>query len=349
MSGAAYSQAAPHSAAGLPFLPNWTAEGDQVDAEFGSRAAPAGNVNGDGYDDVIVSAPNYDHGQIDEGMVYLYYGSASCLSATPGWTAEGDASTYRLGISAAGAGDVNGDGYDDLIVGVSNYTNGEDDEGGAFVYYGSATGPSATPDWIAESNQSICGFGARVASAGDVNGDMGSRAQSPRPALEGAEEWQPALFHDFHRLETVQATWEVLLATLGQYHAGRAEERLMAGADFGSLHSSLDDWEPPSISRVDSWPVGSQIHFEVAAADASGLYAVLVTYTAGEGKWHSLRLAPAGSGTWTASTPAGTEIEFFVQAADMAGNVTLRDDQGAYFRPSERLFQIYLPLVVRGE
>jgi hypothetical protein len=57
-------------------------------------------------------------------------------------------------FSVASAGDVNGDGYSDVIVGAYRlFDNGQTDEGRAFVYHGSASGLSTTPNWTAESNQ----------------------------------------------------------------------------------------------------------------------------------------------------------------------------------------------------
>jgi hypothetical protein len=128
-------------------------------------------VNGDGYADVIVGAPNYDNGQADGGRVSVYHGSAGGLSTTPVWTAESDQASAYFGNSVATAGDVNGDGYADVIVGAPNYDNGQTDEGRAFVYHGSAGGLSATPNWTAESNQADAYFGSSVGTAGDVNGD----------------------------------------------------------------------------------------------------------------------------------------------------------------------------------
>ena len=133
--------------------------------------ATAGDVNGDGYADVIVGAPNYDNGQTDEGRAFVYYGSASGLSTTANWTAESNQASAYFGYSVATAGDVNGDGYADVIVGAPNYDNGQTDEGRAFVYHGSASGLSATANWTAESNQASAYFGYSVATAGDVNGD----------------------------------------------------------------------------------------------------------------------------------------------------------------------------------
>jgi hypothetical protein len=159
------------SASGLTTSPAWTAEGDQFEALFGASVASAGDVNGDGYSDVIVGAELYDSGETNEGQAFVYLGSASGLAASPAWTAGSGQPGARFGASVATAGDVNGDGYADLIVGASEYSNGQDVEGRAYVYLGSASGPSASPAWTAEGNQTWAYFGGSVASAGDVNGD----------------------------------------------------------------------------------------------------------------------------------------------------------------------------------
>jgi hypothetical protein len=97
--------------------------------------ATAGDVNGDGFSDVIVSAPFYDNGQTDEGEAFVYHGSAAGLSTNGAWTGESNQVGALFGFSVATAGDVNGDGFSDIIVGAYEY-NGEFNEGAAFVYYG---------------------------------------------------------------------------------------------------------------------------------------------------------------------------------------------------------------------
>ncbi|MBI2931148.1 MAG: FG-GAP repeat protein, partial [Planctomycetes bacterium] len=160
------------SSSGLSAAPNWTKEGDQVDAWFGRSVAMAGDVNGDGYSDVIVGAPQYTNGQAQEGQAFVYHGGAGGLSATANWTAQRDKIGAQLGTSVATAGDVNGDGYSDVIIGAPYFTNGETNEGIAMVYHGSSSGLSASVGWLAESNQlDTPQFGASVACAGDVNGD----------------------------------------------------------------------------------------------------------------------------------------------------------------------------------
>jgi hypothetical protein len=146
---------------------DWTALGGQAGAFFGERLATAGDVNGDGYSDVIVGA-RYDNGEVDEGRAYVYYGSASGLSASPSWTYENDEEGSLLGHGVASAGDVNGDGYDDVIVGASRVG---DNRGRVYLFHGSAAGLDASPDWVQDGPQNFSLFGWSLAGAGDVNGD----------------------------------------------------------------------------------------------------------------------------------------------------------------------------------
>jgi hypothetical protein len=159
------------NATGLAATPAWTAEGESFKAFFGGSVAGAGDVDNDGFDDVVIGAHGYDSDQANEGRAYLFRGTSGGLEAVHSWMVEGDQIDAFLGRSVAGAGDVNNDGYDDVIIGADGYTNGEAGEGGAFLYLGSATGPGATPDWTAESDQIDAELGYAVAGTGDVNND----------------------------------------------------------------------------------------------------------------------------------------------------------------------------------
>src|SRR5206468_11287265 len=82
--------------------------------------------------------PYYDNGEVDEGRAFLYLGSASGLSTTPAWTAESNQATAYFGYAAAGAGDVNGDGFADVIVGAYQFDDPQTNEGKVDLYYGNA-------------------------------------------------------------------------------------------------------------------------------------------------------------------------------------------------------------------
>ncbi len=160
------------SAAGLSPNPDWTVPDVFENAELGIAVSTAGDVNNDGYSDVIVGAYRYDGEQSHEGAAFVYHGSSTGLTTgSADWPATGDQEEAKFGLAVSAAGDVNGDGYGDIVVGAPNYTDGQSHEGVADVYYGGLDGLAATPAWSAQGNQEGAGFGFTVSTAGDVNGD----------------------------------------------------------------------------------------------------------------------------------------------------------------------------------
>ncbi|MDR6808336.1 hypothetical protein J2Y45_005314 [Dyadobacter sp. BE34] len=146
-------------------------EGNQADARLGHALSSAGDVNGDGFSDIALGAYQYDKGSSNEGVVMIHLGSVNGVSTVASQTLESDQIEAQFGISVACAGDVNADGFADLIVGARYYDKGQVNEGAAFIYQGSQNGLNATPVSIMESNQVDAWLGSAVAPAGDVNGD----------------------------------------------------------------------------------------------------------------------------------------------------------------------------------
>lgn len=155
------------SAAGVRRTPSWTGRGQET--YFGDAVAAAGDVNADGYGDVIVGAPHQGPGF--RGGAFVYLGSSDGLSEEADWSVTGDGGVDYFGQSVSGVGDVNGDGYDDVIVGAPNDDAGEGDEGRVFLYLGSPRGPMPAPDWVKEGDVGFSHFGDSVGPAGDVNRD----------------------------------------------------------------------------------------------------------------------------------------------------------------------------------
>jgi hypothetical protein len=159
--------------------PDGTFSGEAQEHLFGGSASGAGDVNGDGYGDIIIGAAEYDApgaGSFDQrGRVYVFMGGPTTpIDPVPDGTLTGEAPIDNLGIAVASAGDVNGDGYADVVVGAYRSDAGNpagDDRGKAFVLYGGA-GPvfDGTADWSVAGAASGDWLGSAVASA-DVNGD----------------------------------------------------------------------------------------------------------------------------------------------------------------------------------
>src|SRR5690606_18211379 len=112
----------------------------------------AGDVNGDGYSDVVIGAYKHTNGgQEEAGRAYVFHGSPLAgleVAAHTVIDAGMPLPNANLGISVCSAGDVNGDGFSDVLIGAPRQAFLYPEQGRASIHLGSATGVSATEDWI---------------------------------------------------------------------------------------------------------------------------------------------------------------------------------------------------------
>jgi hypothetical protein len=160
-------------------------DGAADDDQAGDAVANAGDVNGDGRPDALVGAPLADNNsRADSGSAYVVFGKATTTAidlnalGTQGYRIDGAGADDYAGFSAANAGDVNGDGRPDTLVGAYQAdNNARADSGSAYVVFGKATTTAIDLAALGTQGYRIDGAGAGhtsgyvVANAGDVNGD----------------------------------------------------------------------------------------------------------------------------------------------------------------------------------
>ncbi len=149
--------------------PDLILNGEAAGDAFGYVVSSAGDVNHDGYGDVMVGAYQNDAGGKDAGRAYVFFGGAR-PDDRPDLALTGASAGDAFGFAVSGAGDMNKDGYADVIVGAYHNGAGGKDAGRAYVYYGGAA-PSERPALVLTGEAAGDAFGYSVSGAGDVNGD----------------------------------------------------------------------------------------------------------------------------------------------------------------------------------
>jgi hypothetical protein len=142
----------------------------QANDFYGASLAGAGDVNGDGYDDILVGAYYHDTPtDYYAGEAYIYYGGLT-INSTPDIVFEGAAYDSEFGYSLDGIGDVNLDGYDDVIISAWYNDSGGYHRGAAYVYFGGAQMNNVS-DIEIPGVTDYDHMGCWVAGAGDLNND----------------------------------------------------------------------------------------------------------------------------------------------------------------------------------
>src|SRR6056297_463369 len=288
---------------------------DGIDAndESGRPVSGAGDVNGDGLADVIVGAEEADpDGNFSAGESYVVFGKADSVPVelaslgSGGFRIDGIDGGDRSGTSVAGAGDVNGDGLADVIVGAPGADpDGNVSAGESYLVYGKTNSAPVDLAALGSGGFRIDGIdggdksGTSVSGAGDVNGDglddliVGADAADPRGNPEAGESYVvfgpspmtgPVFFTDRERFlgatgaTAASAPYSAVSRPPEPFQSGQvtfdaiAPSSLVFGnfpADFpadNDIELAINDKEDIDIAMADGFTFAMGIDFD----DASG-------------------------------------------------------------------------------
>jgi len=329
--------------------PSWSYEANRQSASLGWSAASAGDVNGDGFDDLVVGAYTHSGTAGKLGKAFLFLGGRDGPALTPAWTGEGAAGGTYFGTSVAGAGDVNNDGYDDVIIGEPNYWSQETSYiGRAHVYLGNSGGLGASPIWSTFGRSISGSYGWSVSGAGDVNGDgyddviVGEYVHREAGQIRNG---RAAVFHGGPGGPSSTESWVAVGANQGQLghsvasagdvnNDGFADVIIGGVGDYAGLTSNgtavLYIGSPNGLETAPRWSVrGSEtsqfLGYAVASAgdvDGDDLDEIVIEGSQRNGTvliFKGAAPAPITTPRWTLTSPTGSRI--FGYSVASAGDV----------------------------
>jgi hypothetical protein len=233
----------------------------------GIRPRSLGDLDGDGERDWGYGHLGYDGGETDEGAVVIRYSSLAF-----GTTLDSDVASAGIGACKGGVGDVNGDGYGDLVVCESTAYTDALGSGNLRLYYGSASGVDTTPVWVASATLAVTDtfIGTDVVSGGDLDGDGYSDI-----VIAGAS---GAVHVWYGSASGPAASADLSLTMTGGYYAGSttvADFDADGYADVAADHAwsrNCEHWGNLEIYRGSASGLMTTADFQIGIGDGSTSY-----------------------------------------------------------------------------
>ncbi len=143
------------------------------DGHFGAAVASAGDINGDGFGDLVVGAPDSSEAELERaGSFSVFYGGIMGIATSAGQSVKGTTAYELLGSTVARGGDVNSDGYADVVVSApGGRSSNALTPGIVRVYYGSAMGLRTSDPTVLEGRVNGANFGHSIMAVADLNDD----------------------------------------------------------------------------------------------------------------------------------------------------------------------------------
>jgi hypothetical protein len=284
---------------------------------FGAAATGAGDLNADGFADLVVGDPQFASTGRDHGAVFVYLGG-NPIATTSALTLEGTANGEQLGTAMAGAGDLDADGTADLLVGVPDASATGGGAGRVLVLLGGTT-PDVVPDLTLDGTSGGMAFGAAVAGAGDINADGFADFLVGAPGADdgGSDAGAVFLYRGGRTLDV--APWLVWGGSVAGERVGEALAGLgdVDGDGFEDCAIGIPggDGAQPDSGRVDLCrggvapvPIAAAVFAGTGTGERFGAAVAAVGDVNGDGRADLLVGAPAADG---GATDAGRADLFF--------------------------------------